>query len=182
MNTVAKSGLWSALGYKNLAIGMLMPTSVCRDQQRRLHSEIGYAVTFGDGYGQHYLSGVFFPEKLYTGLVGGSMGVPNILKIENVEQRMAALKFIGAEKLLQQCDAKLIEESARGNRLYCINDLDGLTVTLIRFTCPSTGREYVHFVDPVWISNVGTDKQADMAVATMFGWSLEQYNQLEWEA
>lgn len=180
-DTVARSGMWSALAYENVCIVAMMPIQVSRDEQMRLHSEDGYAVEFGDGYGQHYLSGVFFPPDLHKGLVSGAMGVPNVLKIENVEQRMAALKFIGAEKLLQQCDAQLVNKSKRGNKLYHIPDLDGMSVHLVRFICPSTGREYVHFVDyENWVQQA--ERQADQAVAAMFGWSLEEYDALVWES
>lgn len=178
---IIKSGMWSAISYKNICIPIKMPTNVCRNRQRQLHSTTGYAVTFADGYGQHYLSNVFFPKNLYERLISGNMGVPNILKIKNTEQRMAALSFIGAEKLLQQCNAELVDSSDRGNKLYKIPNLDGMTVYLVRFICPSTGREYVHFIDfENWIKC--KERQADQAVARMFDWTLDQYDSLGWEA
>ena len=176
---VARSGMWSALACESLCIVAMMPTAVCRDDQHRLHSATGCAVTFGDGYGQHYIHGVFFVPELYRSIIDMSIGVPGILRLQNVEQRMAALKHVGAEYILQQCDARLVDSSDRGNRLYHIPDLGGMAVHLVRFTCPSTGREYVHFVDPAWIQS---ERKADSAVAEMFNWTLAQYDNLVWES
>lgn len=81
--------------------------------------------------------------------------VEDILKIENIEQRMAALRIFGAEKLLEESHAKLISKSARGNELYRIPKEQGFfdeDAYYLKYKCVSTDRIYVSGV-PAWLFN-----------------------------
>jgi len=81
--------------------------------------------------------------------------VEDILKIENIEQRMSALRIFGAEKLLEESHAKLISKSARGNELYRIPQEQGFFTEdayFLKYKCVSTDRIYVSGV-PSWLFN-----------------------------
>ena len=77
---------------------------------------------------------------------------------------MAALKFVGLEKLLKTKDAKRLNKSKRGNELYLIKNVFSSDAYYLKYTCPSTGRVYVSGIDP----EVGKKKDADLAMAWKF--------------
>lgn len=81
--------------------------------------------------------------------------VEDLLRIENIEQRMAALRIFGAEKLIEEAGAKLVSKSRRGNELYLIPKTRKLfddDAYFLKYQCVSTGRIYVSGV-PNWLFN-----------------------------
>ena len=166
------TGIFATIQMDKLCIVSSMPTKICRSGIK-LHNPDGYAVEFADGYGQHYLYGVYFSpedfEKVKT------MTTKEALNIKNIEQRMAILKLFGAEKILNEIGAKLIDSSERGNKLYSIDGITSKTEKILKYVCPSTGRIYVKFVKPHY-------ENADLAQAESHHFTLEQYNNLQWEA
>ena len=166
------TGIFATIQMDKLCIVSSMPTKICRSGIK-LHNPDGYAVEFADGYGQHYLYGVYFSpedfEKVKT------MTTKEALNIKNIEQRMAILKLFGAEKILNEMGAKLIDSSERGNKLYSIDGITSKTEKILKYVCPSTGRIYVKFVKPHY-------ENADLAQAESHHFTLEQYNNLQWEA
>jgi hypothetical protein len=155
-----------------LCIISSMPTKIHRDGIK-LHNPNGYAIEFADGYGQYYLYGVYFsPEDFDKVKV---MTAKEALNIKNMEQRMAVLKLFGADRILSEIGAKLIDKSTRGNELYSIDGITSKTEKILKYECPSTGRVYTKFVKPHYES-------ADLAQAESHHFTLEQYNNLQWEA
>lgn len=81
--------------------------------------------------------------------------VEDILRLDNIEQRMAALRIFGAEKLIEEAGAKLVNKSSRGNELYLIpkeRKLFDEDAYFLKYQCVSTGRIYVSGV-PNWLFN-----------------------------
>lgn len=81
--------------------------------------------------------------------------VEDILKIKNIEQRMAALRIFGAEKLIEETHAKLVSKTPRGNELFLIPKEMGFfdeDAYFLKYSCTSTGRIYVSGV-PNWLFN-----------------------------
>jgi hypothetical protein len=140
-------------------------------KNRRLHSEKEMAVQFEDGFGVYCLWNVRFEKELFENITSRKITAKEVLKIENMERRMAALKFLGAETLLNDLQAKPIDKSKRGNELYCIDKVFPSKQYCLKYSCPSTGRVYVSFVDP----KVGAEKDADRAMAWKFSLTKEQY-------
>jgi hypothetical protein len=84
-------------------------------------------------------------------MLGDKMTVKQLLSIENIEQRMAALRIFGADRLIDEAKATLVSSSKRGNNLYVIPKETGLFTMdayFLRYSCPSTGRVYVSGVAP----------------------------------
>lgn len=82
---------------------------------------------------------------------GTTYTVKNILALNNIEQRMAALKIMGADRLLQEAHAELVCKSERGNELYKIPKESGIfseDAYFLKYACVSTGRIYVSGVPP----------------------------------
>ena len=177
--TLMQSGVYDMIQLDGVCIVIEMPTELSREQGRgRLHSTTGPAIKFGDGYEMYSLWGVRFPKDLFAKVTGGEITAKEVLKIENMEQRMAALRFRGAENLLIDLDAKLLNRSERGNELYFVKDVFSVPAYFLKYKDPSTERIYVSGVDP----EIGIDGDADKAMAWKFNWSKEQYSELRNEA
>jgi hypothetical protein len=77
--------------------------------------------------------------------------VKELLAIENIEQRMAAMRIFGPEKLIQEAGAVLLDKSKKGNELFMIpkeRKLFDEDAYFLKYQCPSTGRIYVSGVPP----------------------------------
>jgi len=100
-----------------------------------------------------------------------------ILGIQDIEQRMVALKRYGVEKILHDTKAQLINASTRGNELYMIPKSAGLfsiDAYYLKYQDPSTGRQYISGVPP----QMGETKNADACMAWKHGLSTEAYQML----
>ena len=66
------------------------------------------------------------------------MSAGEILKLENIEQRYAAMKYIGAKNLFNEFKTELISETEKGNKLYTIYDLiPQKPQKILNYKCPS---------------------------------------------
>src|SRR5690606_20052196 len=130
--------------------------------------------------------------ELWEQVVSGLMPAKDVLtKIENMEQRQAALSVISLSKILKEMNADLIStyqkpepklskkyvpdykklDYSKPVELYCIvGDKLGLNepVKIVHYFCPSTGREYFDFVEP----NIDT---AVEAMAWKFNLTTKEY-------
>ena len=184
------SGVYEIIFLEGVALACPMPTVIHRTEVRgeqRLHAERGYAIEWPDGYGQHYLYGVFFDEKTFKS-VTVRPSAKKVLALKNIDQRMAALRLLGAEKILKGVKAKRIHKSPKGNELYKIpsGQIDDDVYYCLKYSCPSTDRIYVSFVPAVadndypieaWRGKkIGESLDADVAMAAKFSFdSKEDY-------
>lgn len=177
---VLLSGIYDFVALDGLAIVCEPPIAVNRDEQNRLSSTTRPCIEWKDGFKLWSVNGVWFEFELWEQVTTGAISAKDILKIENMEQRMVALKLRGAEQLLTELDAKLINKSERGNELYLLKDIfpDFEAAYFLKYSCPSTGRVYVSGVDP----EIGIDANADAAMAWKHNMSVEQYSHLRHEA
>ena len=159
-------------------IGCEMPIEVHRDSQHRLHSTGGMAIKWSDGWGIYSLWGVTFDKELFDKVTNRQITAKEVLTLKNIEQRMAALRFLGAESVIEAAESALLNESSKGNKLYSLSGITDQKEYALRYKCPSTGREYVSFVDPM----IGAKKDADLAMAWKFNLSKEEYLSIEKES
>jgi hypothetical protein len=177
---IIESGIYEWIGYKNLAIVSCPPVKLNKIELREifvLHSETESAVRFADGFELYYLYGVNFKKDLWGKITEKKITGKEILELENIEQRMVAMKVIGMENLLEDLNAKLINKSEKGNELYLIENVFSQPAYYLKYKCPSTNRVYVSGIDP----EIGKRKSADEAMAWKFQWSLNQYLSVEKE-
>jgi hypothetical protein len=180
-----RAGIWTSCYYEDRVLVCRLPTKVSKDEQGRLHCITGPAVQWRDGLDQYFLYGVDFGQNLHNhmskpdlwkNVVSKNLSFKEILEISNIEQRYAALKLYGAEKLLQEAGAQRIDKSERGNELYKIENLiRGRTLKLLKYKDHSTDRIYVSFVPYQY-------EKADEAMAWKFQLSEEEYKLLKIEA
>ena len=171
------SGIYDMIQFDGLCIVCEMPRAIHRDGARRLHSTGGPSIIWADGFELYHLWGVAFPKELHEKITSRAISAKDVLKIENMEQRMAALKSLGAESVIEALDSKLVATSERGNALYAIKGIGRQKNYCLKYKCPSTNREYVSFVPP----DVGNANDPDAAMAWKFSLTKEQYQDMKVE-
>ena len=145
------------------------------NEQKKLHSTKTHALNFADRK-TYWLHGVKFEKDLWQKVVNPKVKIKTILSLENTEQRMAALKVVGVEKLLKE--AYLLNKSKRGNELYLIENVFSKPTYYLKFKDSSTGRVYIEGVRP----KVGKKKDADFAQAQAWGLTKKKYAKLRIES
>ena len=136
------------------------------------HSESGPAIVWRDESRQYFLYGVKFTKEIWERIVQKKITVNEVGKWQDIDKMRAALRYLGPEELLNQCPARLVDRTAKGNRLYNIEAVASLTnVKILVYNCPSTGIEYHRFVKD-WMSD------ADYAQAWRYKMSKEDYLKL----
>ena len=171
------SGIYDMIQLDGLCVVCKLPQKISRDGIR-LHSTEGYAIEWADGYGQNYLWGIYFKEDLFKQIISKKLSFKKVMEIENMEQRMVALKYYGAELLLKKSKAKLLDKSKRGNSLYLIKGIFSRDAYFLKYSCPSTDRVYVSGIDP----EIGKKGSADEAMAWKHHFTIEEYSRLKVEA
>ena len=176
-----ESAAYDAIFLKGLAVVCAPPSLISRDEQNRLSSITGPSIEWRDGYKLWRINGVRFEEELHRKVTSEEMTAKEILGIEVIDQRVVALKLRGAEKLLEELDAKKLHASARGNTLYRLDDCfpDFPKAYFLHYKCPSTGRVYVDGVDPEVAEST---LDADSCMAWKHHLTPEQYGVLRHEA
>jgi len=157
------------------------PTRIEFDDEGRLHSDGGRAVEYANGEGFHFMTGVWFPDALFKEITAPDAPMKTILNLEDVDQRMAAMRFVGPERLIEEAGAKLIDKSKKGNELYMIAEKEGVfrqDAYFLKYEDPSTDRVYVSGVDP----SVGSEKDADKAMAWKFHMTKDEYLDMKVQA
>ena len=168
------NGVLSVLTLENAAVVCRMPTRMILDENGALHSLDEAAVQWKSGYNQYFIEGTWFEKEMWDRIRKNQMTTLEALRIKNVERRRAAIKALGAEKVLLGLTSDLVDESGRGNRLYSVvmEDRDKM---ILGYRCPSTDKEYFKFVPD-------SIRLADDAQAWSFRLTPEEYRNLRVEA
>ena len=183
--------------YKGIVFMSDQPTSI-KWENGLLHSENGKSVEWADGYGYYNLRGVNLPEDAYRATMAGELTMTDIMKMKvGADQRAVMIQFLGAEELLKGMNAKLIATGKKYSKLleqygedYCAkhfpyslntptelyqvdNFMDtGDTEYCMKMEHPSIkDKFYIEWVQP----EIGKKADADLAQATAFGETVEQY-------
>jgi hypothetical protein len=175
---ILQSGIYDLITYEKLAIVCVQsnPVKWIEQRERRvMHCEDGPAIEWEDGFKVYSLWGITLREELYKNIVEKQLSFKEIMGIENIEQRMVALKMMEPDELLKGSKAELLDKSAKGNELYLIKEIFSQPAYYLKYTCPSTGRVYISGIDP----EIGKKKKADEAMVWKFPtMRLEDYTEL----
>ncbi|WDS36200.1 DUF6745 domain-containing protein [Pseudoxanthomonas sp.] len=116
------------------------PSVIARDERNRLHSNVGPALRYRDGYSLYAVRGTRVPANWVEDTV--NLDPSEVLRVENVEQRAVGASLIGWPKMLDVLDAKVIDDS--GNET--IGQLIELTLPglrepgrFLKAMCPRNG-------------------------------------------
>ena len=125
--------VWSYNPGEKIVFASDRPTAIRRDDAGRLHSEAGMAIEFADGRGLSAWHGQTIPDDW----VNGKPPSPaEALHWPNMDQRAAACEIVGWHNILDQLDARTINDSG-----------DPLWGRLVEVSLPDSGRE--RFLDAI---------------------------------
>ncbi len=150
-----------------------------------IHSETKQAISWKDETGFYYLNGVKFEKDLWQQVMTGKMSFSEILKIENTEQRLQAMRY--NPKALLKENPKLISKTERGNELYVIENsevnkiYDEPKVYLLGFIDPSKRAPNNKFYEEVSPELGSKASNADEVNAVHCGLTYQEYNELRYE-
>lgn len=171
-----QSGIYDMIAFEELAIVSAPPSMVNKDTQGRLHSVSGPAIAWGEHFQLWYISGVHFEHKLWQQVITGALSGKQILELDNMEQRMIALKLKGMENVLDELQAKTINKTDRNELVRVDGVFDtsdgGDEAFFLKYTCPSTGRVYLKHIPPDWVSET---QNADELQAKTHHTKLDDY-------
>lgn len=164
------SNVYEWIQLEDLAIGCPMPQRVMRDADGRFHSTGGIAVEWADGTGIYALHGVRFERELHERVTSRKIKPLEVMAIENMEQRMAAMSFLGATYLFDALGAKFVHEGEKGVKLFEV-EVAGQTEYLLRYNDTTDGEEFASFVE----RDVGASRDADECMAWKRHMTREEY-------
>jgi hypothetical protein len=141
----------------------------------RLHSTEGPAWSYADGFCGYALDGVEVPEFVIDA-IAGKIPAQKVLELTNVEQRLVAIKYVGAGNLLNALDGKVLCQKgavqADGRPEYVLHQisLNGTPEKLLEMQNPSEPKRHYEFVPPEVTS-------CTEALAWRIGWDLKAFKE-----
>lgn len=103
---IAKSAGWW-WPFEGIAIITERPTSILLDEEGRLHSQSEAAVSYRDGWSLYFFHGVSIPSEWIEDKLPSAA---EAVRWSNIEQRRAACEMIGWASILDELNAKVIDE------------------------------------------------------------------------
>ena len=113
--------------YENIVVASQKPICVSWDDNRRLHSETGKAVEYADGTGLSAWHGQTIPDEWVK---GSPPAAKDALHWPNMDQRAAACEIVGWHNILDQLNARTIDDSG-----------DHVWGRLVEVDLPDSGKE-----------------------------------------
>jgi hypothetical protein len=130
--------------FKDVVFISQTPVNITLDNRGRLHNEDAPALMYADGYSLFYLNGIQVP-KWAIETKRADIKPVDVLALENTEQRMVLMRYVGLSNFMKELNAKEID-SYKDYKLYYIT-VEGQEVgPYLRMVCPSTGREFLEGV------------------------------------
>jgi len=174
------SGIFMSIQLKKLCLNCKSPSFINRDEKNRLHCITDYALHWDDGYGQHYVHGVFFSPKLFQQFfINKKFKGEDIIKLKNTEQKTAIIQHYGYESIiksipnLKTIDTKTVRSKVTNkNTNYQLLefDLDGQQCRIIKVECHTEHK-------PTFLG-IPIEKQTETcmgAIAWTFGINTDDY-------
>ena len=165
-----------------------MPTKIELDPRNRISSTTDFAIKWRDGTGFNFIYGEYFEPKLWKQVVNKELGLQEITKMSNVDQRMIAIDIKGYDEIIEQEHSQLLDTSKRGNKLYSVVGVlpDGRKQFFLKYRDLSTGRPMIsevptQYTDPKTNQTI-TINSADKAMGWKFYLTEERYADLKNES
>jgi len=131
---------------RGIAIVSRMPIALHRDERGRLHHLLKSAIEWKDGYCQHYVEGVFFPQDLFEkAFVMKTLTAKELLAVKNAQQKAVLIKHYGYARIMAEVQAKLLDEGEENGNQYGVFEFDAgdsVTARVLQVQCPTTKDKY----------------------------------------
>lgn len=136
-----RAGIWDTVLCDEAAIICRRPIEVHYDDQNRLHSTTGPAVTWSDGQKSYVVTGIYIEDPSWI-IDPGSITADAVLKQDNVELRRIMLSLMGMENFVAQAKSTVLDEWVDGGgqpgKLLKIKQKNDEDIVLYQFTDAST--------------------------------------------
>ena len=154
LKELMESGVYDMIQLDRVCIVCSLPSIVKRQERDNkigvLHSEETPAIEWLDGFKLWFLDGVGFDFELWKKITQKTITSEEVARIENTEQRMIAFKYLSPNEFIKGAKAEIVGlPTAKGNTLYKGSFSEVGDIYFLRFKCPSTGREYIEFTNPI---------------------------------
>jgi len=115
-----------------------------------LSSQTKPAIGWKDGTGFYFLDGIRFEKDLWQKIVGKTLPAKEAFKLENSEQRLVALKYLGAAKMIAELGGETFAKDQYGEliRLNKMKDTVGDPYVFYKALDPSEGEDVYIRVAP----------------------------------
>ncbi|MES2874469.1 MAG: hypothetical protein V4708_12150, partial [Bacteroidota bacterium] len=147
--------------YKDLCVLTEKPISLHLNANGRLHNEKGPCIEWPDGWNFYALNGVRVPAWIVT-TSADKLDPKKIMKLPNAEQRVLAIKKLGAHNMLEALEAKSISKKGSEYELFEVK-IEGSKEKLLKMKNPSEEKIHYEFVEP-------QIKTVNEALAYRIGW------------
>jgi hypothetical protein len=104
-----ETGVYDMIQLDGLCIVCSYPTAVRRNQINNLHDIKLPAIEWADGYKLFYLNGVSFDETLFEKVTSRTMTLDEVLKIEDIDQRKQAMRFVNVWEFIKEANGKELD-------------------------------------------------------------------------
>ena len=151
--------------YENVCILTEKPAEIHLNTSGRLHNTAGMAIKWPDGFGLYSLNGVTVPDWLVL-VPAEHLDVSKVMGISNAEVRLEGIRKLGAGRMLENLDAKVIDtKGAPENPEYRLYEvvLEGQQNKLLEMQNPSEPKKHYEWVPPEIMS-------VTKALAWRIGW------------
>lgn len=163
-NLYEKSNIYCAAFFESLCVVVKYPKKIHKDTQNNLHCTTGSAVEWGatstkSQWNCYYIHGRNVPEKEFLMAQNNEITKEIWLSQKNEDIKAAWFEILGAEKVMQILEARLInsstwshangeiEELSLFKTDFVLEEIDE-KLAWVKFVCPSTGTNYLISVDP----------------------------------
>lgn len=110
MRSMLLGGVYDMVQLDEACIVSTIPDTAILDDRERMHSELGPALAWSDGYKVHLLEGVYFPYDLWHSITSKTITPSEIMALDNQEQKTVAMRCYGWDRMLKDTNAKVIDK------------------------------------------------------------------------
>ncbi len=144
LTDLAKHSNW-IYPYKNIAVISEKPELV-KLKNGAIHNESGPAVKYRDGFSVYGVEGRRMPEWIVE-TPASELDVKKIMALPNAEQRLYAIKKVGAGNMLKELKGKSISKKNDEYELFEVT-IEGSKEKLLKMQNPSINHIHWEFVEP----------------------------------
>jgi len=151
--------------YLEDACYLLAKPTVLLNSQELPHADNRKAISWKDGSGMYFLNGVKFEEDMWKKITSHEMSVQEALQIEDIDQRVQALRYTDVDEFFTLTKSKKLHEGLTAT-LWKVPKGEHFPITeefgyYVRYECPSTGRIYMSGIT----KEIAETKDADECMA-----------------
>lgn len=106
---LVSAGIFDSIQFDEFCVICKYPLNIYRDPNNNLHCEDRPALEWADGFKLYFLQGIKLEKEMWENITQRKYSFEDIMKIENIEHRMLALRYMDPNIFLEKSNAKLVD-------------------------------------------------------------------------